>query len=318
MGFKADFVTQRELTADIIRNYDRFLFHRPAYNDHLKWAVSHIYRSGKQMCCDYDDLIFDEMAIMSSPRRKSGATPAANLFTDAIGNQRALHLFSDVVLSTHPLLDAVHNLGSFRAKVIHNGYYPGWLEHSAAAVAERRANLHAQGVKIISYFSGSASHDVDFEQLIGPLQRVMQQYSDVKLQIVGPLTLSDGCFPANRVIKKGLVPYLSLPDIKATTWMSLAPLNLHSAFNRSKSALKFFESGIFGIPCIASLSPDMLRFKDYVVPIEKQFDLPAIVERFSDPQFYKSESERIRHFSIAECSSLRQTEELHGFFGGDR
>lgn len=314
LGGVADLIAQRELKPEMIIHYDCFLFHRPVYNENLISILSKLYASGKKVCCDFDDLVFDEVAIMSSPRRRNGDINPENLFLAAIENQKSLNLFSDVVVSTKPLLDSVLRIGPYRGRVIHNGYSPNWYDRSALSVARKRRGLLDRRVKIFSYFSGSASHDADFKQMIEPLRDAMQKYPDIMLQIVGPLRLPEEGLDTNRIIRRPLVPYIELPDLMANTWLALAPLDLASHFNQSKSALKFFESAVFGIPVIATLSPDMMRFRDHVIALNEDFDILEIVERFSDPSFYEAESNRIRDFAIENCSSMSQTQNLHSFF----
>ncbi|HTM81129.1 hypothetical protein [Asticcacaulis sp.] len=313
-GHIADFVPERELRQEFIEYYDRFIFHRPTYSEHIKRTIGLIISTSKHFCCDYDDLIFDEASIMSSPRRLSGHIAPEQLYDAALNNQKAMGLFSDVIVSTQPLAQKVRALGPYKVNVIYNGYQPYWLRYSESSIEQSRAKMDNNKVKIISYFSGSASHDDDFRQLIEPLSEVMRVYPEVTLQLVGPLKVPADAFPAGRVFRRDLVPYLSLPNIMATTWLTLAPLNLARDFNKCKSGLKFFEAGIFGIPCAATLSEDMKRFSGHVLGLERQSDLLSIVKRYSDEAFYRAESIRIRKFALENCSSMQQTRALHELF----
>ena len=78
---------------------------------------------------------------------------------------------------------------------------------------------------------------------------------NVDMHLVGDLDYQP--FPetlAKRVKKVGLVPHAELPTLLARFDISLAPL-CPGAFNDCKSAIKFIEASLVGIPTVASPTP---------------------------------------------------------------
>lgn len=106
----------------------------------------------------------------------------------------------------------------------------------------------------IGYFSGSSSHDKDFEVVAPELLKFMEEYKDAKLYIVGKLNLPKRF---KRLENEGRIKYLPVTDylhlqgLISKVDVNIAPL-VQNKFTDCKSELKFFESAIVETPTIAS------------------------------------------------------------------
>jgi glycosyltransferase involved in cell wall biosynthesis len=109
-------------------------------------------------------------------------------------------------------------------------------------------------VKIkIGYFSGTASHDKDFETLKNVLPEILEKYSQTELHLFGPLEI-DHIYAkfGERVKKHRFAPWKKHLENIAGVDINIASLEIGNPFCESKSELKFIESGVFGVPTVAA------------------------------------------------------------------
>jgi len=105
----------------------------------------------------------------------------------------------------------------------------------------------------IAYLSGSKTHDKDFELVEPSLLKVLKEFTNTILLIVGPVKVSAEFNKFDkRFIKKEFISYDKFQDIFTTIDINLVPLDIKSNFCQSKSELKFIEAGAYAIPSIVS------------------------------------------------------------------
>ena len=121
---------------------------------------------------------------------------------------------------------------------------------------------------VITYMSGSRAHDADFATIEHVLSRILADYPNVQLMICGYATVSDVLLPFKDRIKQlpfsgysGYFKNLAQADI------CVVPLLL-DRFNDCKSAIRFLEAAVLGIPTVASRIGD---FRNLIVPGENGF-----------------------------------------------
>ncbi|WP_027185709.1 glycosyltransferase family 1 protein [Desulfovibrio inopinatus] len=311
MGFCADFIGQDEVDTKILRLYDRIIFHRPIFNEQLVSSINFLFNTDKIFCCDFDDMVYDDFHIMSSPRRREATFDKEAILKYSIRNQKALRLFSNVIVSTDKLKALLLRLGNYNIEVIHNGYSELWANRYQAKIEATRKKRINETPKIISYFSGSSSHDADFALIAEQLFDLLTKDKNYILLTVGPLKFENKQVLRGKTVNLGHVPYHRLPWIIGTSWLTLSPLDMTSSFNQCKSGLKFFEAGIFGVPCAASLFADMKRFSPHFFPLtEDPKSLHNAVKALSDKAYYKEFTEKLKRYTMQECNSLIQTKKL--------
>lgn len=106
----------------------------------------------------------------------------------------------------------------------------------------------------IGYFSGSHTHLTDFEVVFPELIRLLSEYPDIVLRIVGELELpasAEKFIKSGQIQISGRVDFLSLQDYIFDVNLNIAPL-AENIFANCKSELKFFEAAIARTPTIAS------------------------------------------------------------------
>lgn len=104
----------------------------------------------------------------------------------------------------------------------------------------------------IGYFSGSISHNENFELIKPAIKEVLDHYSSVELHIVGHLDIPQDMKPyTQRIIVHDYVDWKALPQLISQVDINLAPL-VDSVFNRAKSEIKWIEAALVKVPTIAS------------------------------------------------------------------
>ena len=104
----------------------------------------------------------------------------------------------------------------------------------------------------IGYFSGSISHNENFELIKPAIKEVLDNYPFVELHIVGHLDIpQDMKQYTQRIIIHEYVDWKALPQLISQVDINLAPL-VDSVFNRAKSEIKWIEAALVKVPTIAS------------------------------------------------------------------
>lgn len=111
---------------------------------------------------------------------------------------------------------------------------------------------------ILGYFSGTGTHNHDFNLIAYDIRQIMLKHQQCKLYIVGFLDLPDCLskfYQVGRILRFPLLNYLDLQLKIAECDINLIPLQINE-FTNCKSELKFFESAI--VKTISLMSPSYI------------------------------------------------------------
>lgn len=142
-----------------------------------------------------------------------------------------------------------------RAFVIHNGFNQKQL-----SIAKSVHRDMEKPVRYISYLSGTVTHNIDFLQALPAILKIMYEYPDVILKIVGYLDIDT--IPQDlqhRVITLPFMKWTRLLKSSAKDYINIAPLDISNPFCHAKSELKYFEAAIVGVPTVASATDTYKR-----------------------------------------------------------
>jgi len=299
-GHIADVVSYEKFEVEMVDFYNIFIFHRPPYDNKLFTALEQVKKKGKKYFADYDDLIFNKKHALISPLYKQGRVDEQKCIDIFTRNEKALGLFENVLVSTEYLKQKVLlSCPNAKVSVVHNALSSSVIKR--IALKGHKKSISNQ--KVISYMSGTASHNHDFEIIEDTLVDLLNKYhSKAQLIVVGPLEFNKNKF--KHVIHKRYVEYEKLFDFISQTHINLAPLELND-FTNCKSGLKFFESGILGIPSVVSPIDDMLRFKDskgisYANSSDEWYE--KIEKLIVDDTFYHESSKKTQEYVQTKCT----------------
>ena len=247
-------------------DYQKVVFHRPQYSFKLGRLVKYLKRNKIEHWVDFDDLLFRPELSASSAAVQSGKMSIALAKKHANSYQKALKLFVNCQVSTDALAEHI-KYGSVKTtniKVIYNQIPERWtkqLDNKSLALALSDKAQNRLDKKIIRYLPRTSHHMHDSAHIDIFLVKLLHENPSYHLNVIGDLDFHHDDFPADQISHTAFQPYEQLPSLIDDSWIIIAPL-VNNIFNQCKSALKFWESGVFGIPVISSPLKDMERFKN--------------------------------------------------------
>ena len=257
LGHLADVAPLEHVDLKQLDCYDVVSVLRPQASRKLGRLIKHCKRLGIHLVADVDDLIFDEALAGISPSVINGQAAEAVIEHRFRNNAHTLQDFDEITVSTKAIADAWQQMkNNVPVTVVANGLSKKWL-HAADL------NLVHQGGKNddrfrITYLPGTHSHDRDFESVIDVMASTLKRHSIAELLIVGKLNFSQNKIPEDRLIRASWMDYHYLPNVIASSDVTLAPLE-DTPFTRAKSHIKFIESTAFDTPVICSPNEDITR-----------------------------------------------------------
>lgn len=104
----------------------------------------------------------------------------------------------------------------------------------------------------IGYFSGSITHNENFNLIKPALIKILQEQKQVELHLVGHLDIPKEIQKFNdQIVVHDYVDWHDLPQMVGEMDINLAPL-VTSVFNAAKSEIKWMEAALVKVPTIAS------------------------------------------------------------------
>ena len=318
MGCLADVVASARLDAKMMENYDAFVFHRPSGDDDNQMrCLERADALGKPCVADYDDLTFDPAFALHSSAYRNGRISGNRAMEVFESNKRGLLSFDSFTVATGPLADRVVAVKpGAEVCVVHNGLSPN-LVASFPPLKAMSLRRHAAR-KVLSYLSGTSNHIPDIGFVADAIAKFLDSRPDFGLVIMGKLKSIPGLCGRRGVHRVGMRDFHSFFQHASAYYANLAPLAPDSMFNECKSALKFFECGVWGVPTIAYPNADFRRFSDsrgLLFAKSPESWLEAL-EKISDDGFYREATEGLRGYCLRNCMATGPARRLLAFLQG--
>ncbi|MDQ2998434.1 MAG: glycosyltransferase [Chloroflexota bacterium] len=204
---------------------------------------------------DTDDLVWDVAERQYSYLDAHHSPPVVAAILRTIRRTYATMRHANALVFSTPYL------AQLAARSFHQ---PGYvnanaLSHAMVAIADqvyaqRRARLYAPGT-IIGYFSGTPGvHEEDLASITPALCSTLDRDTSVLLRIYGGVQIS-GALADQRyeaqIEQRALVGWRELLHHIAEVDINIAPL-IDNPQRRSKSAVKYMEAALVGVPIIAT------------------------------------------------------------------
>jgi glycosyltransferase involved in cell wall biosynthesis len=228
---------------------------RTRYTARLDSLITRARAAGCRVLFDVDDLIFDTRyvsLVLETLDRNPGEAMLDEWFA-AMSRVGALLRLCDGVISTNHFLAArIEEFAQLPTWVVPNFLNALQLERSEEIRRARHASDRSDGVASIGYFSGTPTHNRDFELVSTALANVMTRHPDVRLLIVGFLDVGSALRGfGERIDILPLTDFLTLQTLIGATSLNIVPLQTN-VFSNSKSELKYFEAAIVETPTLAT------------------------------------------------------------------
>lgn len=236
--------------------YDLLVLHRVPYSPLIGLVIELAHAQGKPVVFETDDLIFAPELEAHIGFMDTLSPEVLHRFrSDLVQLEETFRRCDCVLTTTEFLAEAARQRGK-PAYVNRNAPNAELFDLSAQAWAERQRRLTPDDPArpiVISYFSGTGSHNRDFQMIAESLAWIMSAYPQVWLHIGGHLTPGPTFEPFwDRIRRTPYVTWRELPHLIAQADINLAPLEPDNPFCRAKSEIKFVEAALVGVPTIAS------------------------------------------------------------------
>ncbi|MNW42157.1 bifunctional 3-demethylubiquinone-9 3-methyltransferase/ 2-octaprenyl-6-hydroxy phenol methylase [compost metagenome] len=254
-GVKSEFTEVKELDKYDIREFNSVVIYRCAYNKKLAEFIESAKKAGLMVYYDIDDYIFNYQAIKNLTFLQGDEYLGFEDYSNKI--LKCMTLSDGFFTSTKNMENAIKEV--FPDK-------PVWVNRNVASmemvslsnIAKRSVNVKKGKGVSLGYFSGSKTHDGDFEIINNVLLRVMEKYENLNLMIGGCLNLNPEFNKfTNRVITFDFVDWRKLPELIASIDINLMPLE-DTFFHACKSENKWMEAALVNVPTIASLNSELV------------------------------------------------------------
>lgn len=237
------------LQLDQVRFYRTFVFFRCPYTDMVGEFIELAKCLNKKVLFDIDDLVIDTKYTDTIKYLNTMSPEDRALYDDGVNRMgRTLKLCDAAITTTERLAE---ELGHYVPEVFinRNTASEEMCRYSCEALKKKKNNEEYIN---IGYFSGSLTHNDDFNLILPSIEKVMQKYENVLLHVVGELNLPAELLKfKERVIAHPFVDWKRLPELISKVDINLAPLE-KSVFNEAKSENKWVEAALVKVPTIAS------------------------------------------------------------------
>jgi len=211
----------------------------------------------KPVLYDLDDHIFDLEAtplLVSSLNQGLSRYGRIEKWVGVVGRIRhSLERVDGITTTTHFLADQLRQSFDLPVAVIPNFLNTEQLSYSETVRSSVRQP--PRDAPIIGYFSGSASHNRDYQIAEDGLRVVLEQYPHARLRIAGYLDVPESLAAyTDRIDRLPFMDFLQLQRAIGEVTINLSPVQ-HNVFAHSKSELKYFEAAAVGVVTVASPSP---------------------------------------------------------------
>src|SRR5215468_7254176 len=241
----------------VLEGADVLVICRTRYSHHLNEIISRAKSKGCVVIFDVDDFVFDPNYVQLVVRTLDQDFEHPNVWDfwfAYIGRVGATLRLCDRVIVTNEYLAArAREMGARDVRIIPNFLNSAQLEISRRILQAKRASGFARDDRIhLGYFSGTPSHNRDFEIISEVLHRLLAEDHRLRLRAVGFLDLKGRLGQhQDRIERHPLCDFLNLQRLIGSTEINLVPLQ-NNTFTQCKSELKYFEAGIVGTVTIAS------------------------------------------------------------------
>ena len=241
-------VFYQHLSIEMVRLYRTFVFFRCPYNDKIGEFIQLAKKLNKTVLFDIDDLVIDTKYTDLIPYLDTMNMQERKQYDD---NVRAMG-------KTLKNCDAAITTTSCLQKELLNYVPQVFVNRNTASEKMEFLSENALKNKVkrqtidLGYFSGSITHNDDFEMILPVILELLDKYDNLKLHIVGELCVPKELSPYSDKVKcHPFVEWTKLPELIAQVDINLAPL-INSVFNEAKSENKWIEAALVQVPTVAS------------------------------------------------------------------
>ena len=248
-GFAVKVVNASEFSLAQAQYASYIIIYRAPWSAQLQLLCDLAREEHKPVYFDIDDLVFDTLYTDQLSYTQGLSEKEKGNYDAGVKNYgKMLAACDGAITSTNQLKE---ELLKYKDSVLLNRNLAS-SELIAVSSQFLKEDFGADDRIKIGYFSGSISHNENFELIKPAIKEVLDNYPFVELHIVGHLDIpQDMKQYTQRIVIHEYVDWKALPQLISQVDINLAPL-VDSVFNRAKSEIKWIEAALVKVPTIAS------------------------------------------------------------------
>lgn len=248
-GLTADSVFYNDLNVEMLKYYRGFVFFRCPVTETVRDFISKAKEDNKACFFDIDDLVIDQKYTDQIEYVSTMAPADKHLYDDGVNRMRETLSMCDYAITTTERLSG--ELSNYTKEVFIN-------RNVASDEMVGRSTAALKGVRkdeskvVIGYFSGSITHNEDFNLILPAITKLLEKHKNAYLKIVGLLDIPDDLLPfEDRIIGIDFMDWRGMQTELALCDINIAPLT-RSVFNEAKSENKWTEASLVKVVTVAS------------------------------------------------------------------
>lgn len=250
-GIECDEVFHMVLDMNLVRNYRTFVIFRCPYSEKIGKFIELAKSLNKTVIYDIDDLVIDTKYTDTIKFLDTLSKEDREGYDQGVmAMQKTLRMCDAAITTTERLAE---ELKKYCPKVYinRNTASEEMLELSENAYKEKQDIRDCSKIKM-GYFSGSISHNDDFVLIMPTIAKIMEEFTNTELHIVGILDIPKELEAfSERIVAHEFTDWKNLPKLITSMDINLAPLE-EGIFNEAKSENKWVEAGLVRVPTVAS------------------------------------------------------------------
>lgn len=297
------------------------VFYRATLDGAYRPLLDAFRAKGSRIIFDVDDLVFDETIVSGIDSFRHLSVANQGTYLQGVRHYRAFALEADLVTAATDFLAeyARKDLGRNSVRIRNT---IGRRYMNAYSDERVRYDRDSQDF-VVGYYSGSMTHQADFQQAYPALVQFLRTYETAIFRLVGMFDLDEfeDLKPfGTRILAVPMLSYGEMIEDLGKCDVIIAPLVPGDPFCESKSELKFFEAALRTRCCIASPTATFVTATDqgryaYIADTAKEW-FGALSELYNSKQrrldlAMAAKSHVIRAFSY----KVAGTEAERAYFG---
>lgn len=289
-----------------VYTYRTFIFFRCPYTQMVGDFIAEAKRLHKSVLFDIDDLVIDTKYTDTIPYVQGLNEKEKGVYDDGVNRMGQTLSLCDAAITTTERM--AQELSHYVPEVFINRNTASERMYACSEEARKKKKEKLDGQIDVGYFSGSITHNADFEMIMPALVRVMKENPKLKLHVVGELDVPENMkVVESQIVRRKFVDWEKLPELIASVDINLAPIT-ESIFNEAKSENKWVEAALVDVPTIASNFGAFSRMIEHgktgLLCSTTQEWYAAIMKLAGDAAYRKQLAQNARAFCRKHCLTI--------------
>lgn len=258
LGFDVWTVNLSDFQMGYAEHASHIIIYRAPNTDKLVTLIDLAKKENKAVLYDIDDLVIDTKYTNSLSYTQGLSKIEKENYDRGVNSYHQMMLLCDGVISSTEKMKK--ELLNYKSLVLLNRNVASQELVDLSISALENKTFENKRIKI-GYFSGSITHNENFELIKPAIKKILEEFPEVELHLVGHLSLPDDMKKYEHQLSfHDYVEWHELPKLIAEVDINLAPL-VDSIFNEAKSEIKWIEAALVKVPTVAS---DIGSFREMI------------------------------------------------------